>query len=165
MSTLLVEESLVARLSPSVRSRLAVVPRRRGRAGWAPLAPDEVVDALVDAGEGATILARGVVDDPGAASLGALGRIMGREVVRLPADPELAERLVAVAASSHDDGAAELRRLQALGGAAGIRLPAVRPRVLARWAGLAWRPCVHCRGGGLAGAGCGRCGAPLAVAP
>jgi hypothetical protein len=156
--------------------RLVVVPRasRRGR-GRAPLDPDAVVDALERAGPSALVLARSPAADPGAGVLPALAAVMGREVVRLPDALEAAAWVVAVAGRLAP-GPGLARRLQVLVGAAacpvlprrpvgeGAEVPAVRPRVLARWAGCVWRPCARCAGGGLPGASCGRCGAGLVAA-
>ena len=98
---------------------------------------------------------------------------MGRDVVRLPAvgapprgssrwhagsRPEGSTRRCARCRSSR----APRRRPFCGGrpeGAGAVRVPALRPAVLARWAGCVWRPCDRCAGGGLPGAPCGRCGA------
>jgi hypothetical protein len=171
-----VEHGLASAGAASSAEGIVVVPRPRGRRGWADLDPDAVVDALDRAGPGAVVLARTALADPGARALPALAGIMGREVVRLPADREAAAWVVAVAARLAAAGDDPARLLQVLVGApaapvlprrpigaGSARMPALRPGVLARWAGCAWRPCARCAGGGLPGAACGRCGAVLTV--
>jgi len=178
VTSLVVEEAL-ARAVPGARAgRLQVVRRdRRARGrGWAELSADAVVAALEAAGAAAVVLARAPSADPGARALPALARIMGRQVVRLPADADGAAWAVGMAAA-WEPGEGLARRLQVLVGAAGgaqtlprrsvgqrARMPAVRPVVLARWAGCAWRPCGRCAGGGLPGAPCGCCGAGVSGA-
>ena len=101
-------------------------------------------------------------------ALPALAAVMGREVVRLPGDDDAAAWVVAVAGALAGEGADAARRLQVLVGATAApalprrpvgaraaRVPALRPGVLARWAGCAWRPCGRCAGGGLPGAPAG----------
>jgi hypothetical protein len=174
--TVVVELSLAPASAAGSGEGLVVVPRTRRRRGWADLDPDAVVDALDRAGPGAVVLARTPLADAGARALPALARIMGREVVRLPAEGEAAAWVVAVAGTLSAAGADPSRRLQVLVGAAAApalprrpvgagpaRMPALRHGVLARWAGCAWRPCARCAGGGLPGAVCGRCGAGLAA--
>jgi len=173
MTALVVEEGLaesVAGAPPLVVVRRDC--RARGR-GWATLCPEAVVDALEAAGAGAVVLARAPLADAGARALPQVARLMGREVVRLPDDPDGAAWAVAMAVAwGREDRLA--CRLQVLVGAAGgvptlprrsiggrARVPALRPRVLARWAGCVWRPCGSCGGGGLPGAPCGRCGAGI----
>jgi hypothetical protein len=149
--------------------------RARGR-GWAALSPDAVIAALDAAGPEAVVLARAPSADPGARALPGLARVMGREVVRLPDDVDAAAWAVGMAVA-WGHGPALARRLQVLVGTAGggtalprrrlgerALMPAVRPRVLARWAGCVWRPCGRCGGGGLPGAPCGRCGVAVAAA-
>jgi hypothetical protein len=98
--------------------------------------------------------------------------VMGREVVRLPASARAAAWVVGVAMAGDEGSPAPLRALQALAGAADRlgtasgedpepRMPAIRPAVLLRWARSGWCPCDRCSGGGLPGARCGRCGAPV----
>lgn len=181
MSALIVEQGIASLAGAAGRTGIVVVPRaRRGRGrGWADVEADHVVDALEAAGPAAVVLARGPHADPGAAVLGALARIMGRAVVRLPGDRCRAAWVLAVAAHPDFDRDGLLRRLEALAGAAtcaaplprraigddGPVVPALRPRVLSRWAGCAWQACAHCAGGGPAGGRCGRCGAAgIAVA-
>jgi hypothetical protein len=172
VNTLVAEEGLAPPAAPD--AGLIVVPRSRGRRGWGELDPDAVVDALDRAGPGAVVLARTPAADLGARALPALAEIMGREIVRLPADRDAAAWVVAVAGGRAEVGADPARPLQVLVGAAGApvlprrpvgagsaRVPALRPGVLVRWARCAWRPCARCAGGGLSGASCGRCGAGL----
>jgi hypothetical protein len=173
MTSLVVEEALAQAVAGVRGGRLQVVGRdpRARRRGWAALSPDAVVAALEAAGPAAVVLARAPSADPGARALPALARIMGRQVVRLPDDAEGAAWVVGMAAA-WEPGEGLDRRLQVLVGAAGgvptlprrgvgqsARMPAVRPGVLARWAGCVWRPCGRCAGGGLPGAPCGCCGA------
>jgi hypothetical protein len=179
VTAVVVEEGVAVAVAGSHRGPVTVVPRppgRRGR-GRADLAADAVVDALERAGPGAVVLARSPAADLGARALPALAAVMGREVVRLPDDGDAAAWVVAMAAAL-DATTAPARRLQVLVGAATAsaaalprrplgagtaRMPALRPGVLARWAGCVWRPCPRCGGGGLPGARCGRCGAGLAA--
>lgn len=174
MTVLVVEQGIAQAVVGGGRAALAVVPRERRRRGdrWAPLAPDAVVEVLDAAGGDALVLARGLAADPAAASLPVLARVMGREVVRLPDNADAAAWVLAVALTWEPGEGDVAHQLQVLVGAArGARalprrelggrtvcIPAVRPRVLARWAGCVWRPCGHCGGGGLPGAPCGRCG-------
>ena len=172
MRVILVEESVLSGVPPNGLERMHVVPRDRRRDGsWPAVAADAVVAALEAAGCGALVLARPPEADPGAAALSALAQMMEREVVRLPASAHAAAWVVGVAMSV-DEGSPPLRALQALAGAADRlgavtdqdgerRMPAIRPAVLLRWARSGWRPCGRCRGGGLSGARCGRCGAPV----
>ncbi len=174
MSSLVVEESVVSAIPAEGLDRIHVVPRDRRRDGsWPPVAADAVVAALEAAGSGAVVLVRPPAADPGAAALSALADVMEREVVRLPPSAHAAAWVVAVALAGHEGSPPPLRALQALAGAAdrlGVtsgedddpRMPALRPAVLVRWARCGWRPCGRCRGGGgLSGARCGRCGAPV----
>lgn len=177
--TVVVEEGLAAAAGGPPADGLVVVPRPRVRRGRvrADLDPDVVVEALDRGGPGAVVLARSASADPGARALPALASVMGREVVRLPDDGDAAAWVVAMAGGLASPGAGPARRLQVLAGAAAApvlprrpvgagaaRMPALRPGVLARWAGCVWRPCGRCAGGGLPGAPCGRCGAGLAAA-
>jgi hypothetical protein len=175
--TVVVEEGLAAAVGGPPADGVVVVPRPRGRRRGvrADLDPDAVVEALDRAGPGAVVLARSVSADPGGRALPALAAVMGREVVRLPDEGEAAAWVVAMAGGLASPGAHPARRLQVLAGAAAApvlprrpvgaaRMPALRPGVLARWAGCVWRPCGRCAGGGLPGAPCGRCGAGLAAA-
>lgn len=172
MRVLVAEAAVASRANGGTRP-LAVVPRARRRGRWSELDADAVVAAIADAGPDAIVLARAPADDPGAAALPALAGVMDVARVRLPGDAGLAGWVLSVARHPHVDDTALLRRLEVLAGAAagpsglprrtsddGASVPAVRPRVLARWAGCVWRPCVRCGGGGLAGAPCARCGAP-----
>jgi hypothetical protein len=179
VTALVVEEGLAAAAGGAPTEALIVIPRprsRRGR-GCAELDPDAVVEALDRAGAGAVVLARAPSADPGGRALPALATVMGREVVRLPDDGDAAAWIVAMAGRLACGGPDPARRLQVLAGAAAApvlprrpvgagaaRMPALRPGVLARWAGCAWRPCGRCAGGGLPGAPCGRCGAGLPAA-
>lgn len=176
MSALVVEASVVVGIPTERLDRIHVVPRDRRRDGsWPPVAADAVVATLEAAGSGALVLVRPPAADPGAAALSALAEVMEREVIRLPASAGAAAWVVAVAVAGQEGSPPPLRALQALAGAAGaarrlgmasgegdeLRMPALRPAVLARWARCGWRPCARCRGGGLPGARCGRCGAPV----
>ncbi len=165
---LVVEAGLAAAVAGAPGPDLVAVPRpgRRRRGASAALDPEDVVTALDLAGPDAVVLARPAADDPGAAALPALAAVMGREVVRLPGGADAAAWVVAVAGAMPADTGGAPRRLQVLAGvaAAATRMPALRPGVLARWAGCVWRPCPRCAGGGLPGAPCGRCGAGLAAA-
>jgi hypothetical protein len=180
MTAIVVEEGLALAVAAPRGERVVIVPRPSRRRGGGPdgLDPDAVVEALERAGPGAIVLARPPAADPGARALPALAAVMGREVVRLPEDAEAAAWVVAVAAVLDRGAGATARRLQVLVGTAAAapalprrpvgagaaRMPALRPGVLARWAGCVWRPCARCGGGGLPGAACGRCGAGLAAA-
>ncbi len=168
------ERSLVCRVAGLEASgRVVTVPRERRRGRWSPLVADEVVDALEAAGPGAVVLARPVAVDIDAAALPGLARVLGREVVQLPADGDRAAWVIAVAVHVEaGDTADTVRTLQSVAGlAAAARqgqdgyLPAgARPGLVLRWARRSWRPCAHCGGGGCAGTPCGRCGGPIAVA-
>lgn len=174
MSVVVVVEESIARLVAGRDAlRLTVVPRRRRRGrGWMGLDADRVVAAL-DNGQGELlVLARDADADPGARALRELARVMGRDLVPLPAAPEEAAWTVAVAVHDAFQGDGLVRRLEALVGemaaggplprrilSPGTRVPALRPAALARWAGCAWRACPVCAGGGPAGGRCARCGA------
>lgn len=160
MSAIVVEPSVVPAVPHERRDRILVVPRPRRRDGsWDPLRADDAVEALERAGSAAVVLVRPASADPGAVPLAALARMLGREVVRLPDADDLAAWVVGVAIA----GGADLTALQALAGAAGPRLRRLRPPVLLRWGRCAWRPCPRCPGGGVPGAGCGRCGSAVPV--
>ena len=177
MTAIVVEEGLASAVAAAPSEDVVVVPRSRlRRRGWGDLDPDDVVAALERAGARALVLARPALADPGARALPALAAVMGREVVRLPGDDDAAAWVVAVAGALAGEGLDAARRLQVLVGAVAApalprravgagtaRMPALRPGVLARWAGCAWRPCGRCAGGGLPGSPCGRCGAGLAA--
>ncbi len=144
-------------------SPLTVVPAaaaangRRGRRDAASPA-DAAVDAVAAAGPGAIALA------PAGSPLGPVARLMGADVVALPADPGAAAWVVGVALRAGGDDDGLLRRLEGLASAAatgGASLARTRPAVLLRWAGWAWRRCGSCAGGGVAGGPCGRCGARI----
>jgi hypothetical protein len=158
----LLVESRIAALAGAAPAGTTIVPvaaARRRRPLWEAMA-----DAVVDAGPGALALVRPGECSPEAAALAALAAATGLPVVRLPADERNAARVVAVAAREGTGDADLVRRLEALAGAADRGLPALRPAVLARWAGIAWRRCARCAGGGLPGCACGRCGARIAGA-
>jgi len=180
VTALVVEEGLAALVSGPPPDGVVVVPRSRCRGrGRAELDADAAVAALDRAGPGAVVLARAPSADPGGRALPALAAVMGREVVRLPDDGDAAAWVVAMAGRLASGGTEPARRLQVLAGAAAAAaapvlprrpvgagaasMPALRPGVLARWAGCVWSPCGRCAGGGLPGAPCGRCGAGLAV--
>lgn len=163
---------MAAAISAEGLGRIHVVPRDRRRDGsWPPVAGDAIVATLEAAGSGVVVLARPPAADPGAAALPALAEVMEREVVRLPRSADAAAWVVGVAMAADEGSPPPLRALQALAGAAdrletapgdgALRLPAIRPSVLVRWARRGWRPCGRCRGGGLPGARCGRCDAPV----
>jgi hypothetical protein len=135
---------------------LTVVPDAagRGRRDAAPPA-DAAVAAVEAAGPGAIALA------PAGSPLGPVARLMGADVVALPADDAAAAWVVGVALRAGGDDDALLRRLEGLAsaaGAGGASLARTRPAVLLRWAGWAWRRCGSCAGGGVPGGPCGRCG-------
>jgi hypothetical protein len=173
MSVIVVEESVASAIPSEGLGRIHIVPRDRRRDGsWPAVAADAVVATLEAAGSGALVLARPPVADPGAAALSALADVMEREVVRLPASARAAAWVVGVALAGNEGSLPPLRALQALAGAADRlgracgeggepRMPAIRPVVLLRWARSGWRACDRCRGGGLPGARCGRCGAAV----
>lgn len=175
MSRLVVEAGLLSRLADAPPPGLVAVARARGRRGWRPIDGDDVVAALRAAGAGAVVAVRAADADPGAALLRRLAAAAGHELVTLPDDPDAAAWAVAVAARGGGREGSVARRLQALAGLAAAPpptiprrdrgtaglLPALRPAVLVRWAECAWRPCPRCGGGGLPGAPCGRCAAPL----
>ncbi|MGE0027837.1 MAG: hypothetical protein AB7O78_00780 [Thermoleophilia bacterium] len=134
---------------------LVAAAATRGRREATPAA-DAAVAAIDAAGAGAIALA------PAGSPLGPVARLMGADVVALPADECAAAWVLGVAlrAGADDDGL--LRRLEGLAsaaGAGGASLARTRPAVLLRWAGWAWRRCAGCAGGGVAGGPCGRCGA------
>ncbi|WP_217913092.1 hypothetical protein [Miltoncostaea marina] len=163
MSTLVVEGLVGALVAGRDGRGLAVVPRRRRRGRWATVAADDVVAALEAAGPGAVVLARPAGDDPGAAALPQVARLMSAPLLRLPGAAPRAAWAVAVALHPAFEGHRGVRSLEALLSAgAGARVPALRPRVMSRWAAAAWRPCGRCPGGGLPGCPCGRCGAAVA---
>lgn len=169
MRPLVVEAGLAALLPPRAHP-VVVVPRRRRRRRWRAIDADAALRAVESVGAHAVAAARRPAADPGAACLGAVARLHGIPLVRLPDDPERAAWALVVALEGAAGDERPLRRLEALASAAAgagasfaDRLgPPLRPGVLARWAGRAWRPCAACLGGGLPGAPCGRCGAPLA---
>jgi hypothetical protein len=144
---------------PPGRLPVRAVARRERRPG---VAPGDVV--LARAGD------RTAEDRP----LLALARSAGAEAVVLPAEEGLARWVVAVAGRWAGEPH-PARRLRALvsaleagslprrpWGPGGTAVPAVPIRVLARWLSMHWRPCDACRdGGGVRGAACGTCGAPL----
>ncbi len=171
MSVLVVDGAL----AEGLRSSPCLVPVARPSRTWR--GGSAMADAIVDVLEGAR--PRGVVlarapradTDTDAAILPQLARVMALEVVRLPDDVGLCRWLVALAAVMCQADCPDLtRRLQTLAGveAAGLprrpwgwdgaSVPALRPRVLARWAWHAWKPCAACPGGGHEAAPCARCG-------
>jgi hypothetical protein len=180
MRALVAEESIARLVTGPGVERLVVVSRAHPRRGgpWNGLEADRVVDALAGAGAGGVVLARSIDADPGAAVLPGIGRMMGHEVVLLPDEPVVAAWALGVAAHRDFPDEGLVKRLEALAGAAdaagplplrrvgsrGPAVPALRPRVLARWAGCAWRACGRCSGGGPAGGRCGRCGASVIAA-
>lgn len=152
--------------------------RRRGGPG--PLDAASVLDAL-EAAPQALVLARPAAADPGAAALGSLARMLGRDVVILPGDGRRAAWVSALATAwAGGSPVADLaRRVQAAAGAAGwecgvrttdwrgtgLAVPALRPEAIGRWLARAWRRCAWCAGGGLPGRGCGRCGTQVPPRP
>ena len=153
MSTIVAEEGLASLVGGGAPGRLVVVPRRRGRGRrWRSLDADRVVEALSAGGPGALVLTRDADADPGARVLSELARIMGHEVLVLPAAEEEAAWAIAIAAHGDFQGDDLLRRMEALVGGmreggplprrdlgGGVTVPALRPAALARWAGCAWR--------------------------
>lgn len=158
---------VVAESTASAVEGVAVVRRSHGRRGWARLDPEAVLDVLDEAGPEAIVLAPDPVEDPGAASLMALGRQRDHETVLLPGDRSRAAWVVAVAGRwAASDEPALLRRVQSVSALASACADPAHPitrlgwRTLGRLAGALWRPCEWCRrGGGLPGARCSRCGA------
>ena len=163
MSAIVVEERIASSAVGAASVDLVIVPRPRRRGHWQPLDADVVVTILSAAGREAIVMARAAAADPDAASLPALGRVMGTPVIRLPDSESAAEWAIAVASHPDFDGHDRHHRLEVLVGAAasGRPAPALRPGVLARWATRSWRPCGRCAGGGLMGCPCGRCGVPV----
>lgn len=177
---LVVERSLLERLGGAAPC-IDVVARRPARGGrWRPIDADAAVATLLASGPRPVALARTPEADPGGSCLPALAAILGLDRVRLPDHADAAAWCVGVAAAWCAAGEGALcRRLQALAGAIsraargdrglpvrqwgieGVPVPALRPAVLARWAGRAWHPCRWCAGGGLLGTACGSCGVPL----
>jgi hypothetical protein len=182
---LLAERGLLARAGIEGGEGVVPVPRAERRRPsrrsprWADLDAEATLETLVAAPRDAIVLARPVDADPGAACLAPLARLVGLDVLALPAAADLAAWTVAVAATWAATGEPNLVRALAVAaalgeseaalprrpwGASGVAVPAVRPAVLARWAARAWRPCRWCRrGGGLLGVVCGRCGAAPAL--
>lgn len=180
---IVVDAALADRLSSAGREALLVVPRGRApgrpwrRSSWRAVDADVAFAILREAPPTALVLARRRDVDPGAAVLRPLARLVGLTVLVLPEPVDAAiwaASLACVWASSGQDRleeavsvAAGLTRPagplpRAPWGAAGLLLPALRPRVIGRWATLAWRACDACRdGGGLSGASCAACGAPV----
>lgn len=168
LSAVCADGSLVALLDGGCRSGVHGVPRRRRRGRDLGLRPDDVVEALIGAGDDPLVLARSAQDDPGGAALRALASLGGRRLVRLPADALAAARIVGIAARcvQHAVPAPEAERcVQLLAGAgeelgrqAAAGLPSGRA---VRWASRLWRGCPLCRGGGAPGHACGVCGAPI----
>ena len=152
----------IARLAGDGARMVVAIGRPRRRRREAAIHADAVVAAIEAAGPDAVVLARPPDADPGGASVRPVAVLLGVPCVRLPPAAEAAAWVVAVAANAQFGDTALVRRLEALAGAAadGRTPPALRPGVLARWAGCAWRPCSRCGGGGVAGGPCGRCGAP-----
>jgi hypothetical protein len=176
MMPVVVERSLAPAASAQGRP-IVIVPRARRRGRWSAIEADAAVDAIDRAGPEAIVLARPAAADTGAARLMEVARLLAVPVVRLPAEEAAAAWVIATATHRQFEGEALVRRLQVLVGVAagrarlpsrpvdaGPAMPALRPGVLARWAGCVWRPCALCPGGGLTGAACGRCGSPLRVA-
>lgn len=167
VSAIVVEEAIAGRTPHDGSGALVVIPRARRRGSWRPLDPDLIVGVLEETRGDGVVAARPADADPGAASLPALGTIMGLPVVRLPADEAAAAATIALVARPGFGGADPGRGLAVLAvlAAEGIAVPSVRPAVLARWAARAWRPCDRCAAGGPAGVRCGACGARLAGGP
>ncbi|MGD9696825.1 MAG: hypothetical protein AB7V42_14335 [Thermoleophilia bacterium] len=172
MSRLIVERGI----APCPGASIVVVPRRRRRGGWMPLEADAVVDAIEEAGPRALVAARAAGDDPGASLLPGVAALMGRRIVRLPAEPDVAAWVIAMAGAWLAEGEDICRALDVLAGAAAcVAEPprrgsgaaswlALRPRALVRWARRAWRPCLRCGAGGLVGAPCAGCGVRVVAA-
>jgi hypothetical protein len=168
-----VEASLVARLADRDLPGLRAVDRGRRRGRWAELDADSAAEAVSLAGPGALILARPPAADPGAAAVWVIARAMGREILRLPHAEGPAAWVVGWASRlwpGAPDRAAALQTLHVLSGAAAAgrcgpgAVGNAGPRALTRLARRMWRPCCRCAGGGMPGAACGSCGAPVATA-
>lgn len=176
MVEIVADRALVRRVAGLEHSGAVIsVPRAHRRGRWEALIADDVLDALDGAGRAGVVLARPAAVDPGAAALPGLARILGIEVVLLPADADRAAWVVGLAAHlERTDRAAAIRALQALAGLAAVAADGegagrgthavARPAVVLRWARRGWRPCARCGGGGRSGARCGRCGGAMAVA-
>ncbi|MEQ8832831.1 MAG: hypothetical protein RIB67_00140 [Miltoncostaeaceae bacterium] len=165
LSAVCADGALVALLDGDSRAGVHGVPRRRRRGRDLGLGADDVVEALIEAGEDPLVLARSAQDDPGGAALRALASLGGRRLVRLPGDALAAARIVGIAARcvQHSVPAVEAERaVQLLAGAGddlGTEAAAgLSPARVARWAARAWRACPLCRGGGAPGCRCGVCG-------
>ncbi len=158
MRPLVVDAPTAALAGSGPRPVVPVAPAGRRLAG-----ADAAFAAIEEAGPTAVVLARPAGSAPGAEHLGALARLLRVPCVRVPADVNAAAWVLAAACHPEFGDDDLVRRLEVLAGVAvagGTGLPALRPRVLARWAGCVWRPCGRCSaGGGLRGAACGRCGA------
>lgn len=169
MRTIVAEESIASRVATPDPERLAVVARSQRGRRWASLDADSVVESLVGAGPSAVVMARRSHADPEAAVLATLALVMGHQVVRLPADVDAAAWVLGIAIHPDFPHDASVRRLDALStlttmhtglprrmiGCRGTVVPSLRPAVLSRLTGCAWRPCERCGGGPLAGAACG----------
>jgi hypothetical protein len=177
-----VDASLAETLPVEDRAGLIVIPRRRHRRPWRsrprrPIEYDEAVVLLARAPADTLVLVPSRTADPAGAALAPIARLVGLPVLTLPDPPDAAAWTLAVAARWAADGHERLADTVAVAvgltaedgplprrpwGREGLRLPAIRPRALWRWAALAWRPCEGCRsGGGLPGAACPTCGAAL----
>lgn len=168
LSGVCADGALVALLDGGCRAGVHGVPRRRRRGRDLGLSADDVVEVLIGAGEDPLVLARSAQDDPAGAPLRALAALGGRRLVRLPADPHAAARIVGVAARcvQHAVPAADAEHaVQVLAGAgaeAGVEAGAgFTPGRFVRWAAATWRACLICRGGGAPGWSCGVCGCSI----
>ena len=168
MRSLVADEALIGTAAPP--GWFTAIPRSPGRRWRRDTSGnvDAVVAAVEAAGPGAIVLARPPEGDGGGGAASAVARMMGAEVVRLPAGAAAAAWTVGVALRALDDDDDGLvRRLQGLASLCAAGLPvtsSLRPAVLLRYAGWAWRPCRACDGGGVEAGPCGRCGAPIEVA-
>lgn len=102
-------------------------------------------------------------------ALAAATRAMGAPMAQLPPAADVAGWVLAAAGCwRRDDVPGAVRRVEAVVsvtvGAATSRCGLAAPTAASlacRWAHRAWRPCRWCAGGGVRGARCARCRAPI----
>lgn len=186
MTAVVMERSLTAGIGeahPGVRViHREFSPRRPwGARDWRPVVADDALSALTRGPTEVIALTRAAEADPGAACVAAVARLVGRPVLVLPEPLDAALWVAALAAEWTDAQLPDIGRALAVacGAASGhgdllrsgfgegdLRVPHLHPRVLGRWASRAFVACACCRsGGGLAGAACAGCGAPIPAPP